>query len=781
MLKNYLKIAWRNLWKHKMFSLINIVGLGIAIPFALLSLIQVVVVFENDNFHPYQERTYRIITDITEKEGALTSYASSPFTLAENIKKTYPFIEQATTVCRGYGWQLENNGKRISVNPIYVEPQFFQMFTFPLDNGTFSEDPNTMVLSHEMAKTFFRNANPIGKTLTHPDYGLLTVTGVLKPYKRGTHFRSDAMVSIATYKKFSKEKLDNDRTAYTYVLVRPGTADATFASALNTTANDINRNSPLENKKLSFRRQPLPDISPDFENLQDNPYTEDYIDILVNLFMAIGIVLLAGFNYTNLTLARSLSRAKEVGVRKVTGALRHQILAQFICEAVVVALLGLTLGFTLLKLMQQFLHMPWIIWEADNNLILWLVFVTFTFFTGIIAGTVPAYLLSNFQPVNVLKGNVNPASFGKVSLKKGLIVIQLVVTCCFLVFITSFYRQFKYMATDNENFNRKNIYNITVTGNYKLIQNELAQQKEVERIGLVSTPFGGTSANCTVKKTEVSEAVNASYYAANAAFITNMNLKLIAGSNIPESTADSVSNFVLLNEQALYTLGLGSPYESIGKQIVLNDKQVIVAGVLKNFCYYIYQFGSNPLIMQYNPSQFQVLSVKVKDQMAASALKAAWLPIWKRHFRYQEFAFSDYEKELYERYNPSADMGFMGFASLSIFIISILGLIGMVTYDTEKRIKEIGIRRVLGASVTNVVRKLSSGYLNLLFIAACISTPLGLIIAYQVSQSFVFNNGVNMGLTIVLFGMVFLIALLVVVVQTAQAAFTNPVKSLRTE
>ncbi len=765
-----------------MFSLINICGLGIAIPFALLSLIQVVVVFENDNFHPYADRTYRIITDVTDKEGSLTHYASSPFTLAEKIKKTYPFIDLSTTVCRGSGSELENSGKRISVNPIYVEPQFFKMFSFPLEKGIFSIEPNTMVLSHEMAEIFFGNNNPIGKSLNHPDYGSFTVTGVLKPYKRGTHFRSDAMMSMATYKKFTGDNKETDLTAYTYVLVKNGTSNVTINAGLNLIAKDINKNTTIMNNKLAFRSQKLSKISPDFENLLNNPYTEDYIDMLVNLFMAIGIILLAGFNYTNLTLARSLSRAKEVGIRKVAGALPNQILAQFICEAVVMAFLGLVFGYGLLKLMHQFLHMPWIVWEADNNYTLWLVFISFTFFTGIIAGLVPAQILSKFQPVDVLKGNLNPSSFGKMSLRKGLIIIQLVVTTCFVFFIASFYSQFKYMATDNENFNRKNIYNISVSGDYKLLQNDIALQKDVERIGLVSTPFGGASSNCTIKKTLINQASNASYFAANASFVKNMNLKIIAGSNIPESNSDSASNFVLLNEQALYVLGLGSPAESVGKQIILNNNQpLIVKGIVKNFCYYIYQFSTDPMIMQYNPSQFKVLSIKTKNQVDASELKASLFPIWKKHFQYQEFAFSDYEQELYNHYNPAADMGFMGFVSLSIFIISVLGLIGMVTYDIEKRVKEMGIRKVLGASVTKVVYELSNSFLKLLLVAACISLPLGLLISYLVNQNFVFNNGININLMILMLGIVFLIALLIVIFQTSKAALANPIKSLRTE
>lgn len=781
MIKNYFKTAWRNLWKHKLFSFINIGGLGLAIPFALLSLIQVVVVYENDNFHANKERIYRIITEVKDANGSVIKYATSPLAIGEQLKRNYPFAEQTVTVCRGYGWELESSKKKIAVNPIYAEPSFFNVFSFPLEKGNIPVEPNTLVLTHEMAEIFFADANPVGKLLSHPDYGVFTVTGVLKPYKRGTHFRSDAVVSMATYKKFANENIEKDLTAYTYVLAKENTKANTMKAALISLGTSVNSKVSATKETLHFRSQPLTKISPDKENLRDNAYTEDYADMLVNLFMAIGIILLSGFNYTNLTLARSLSRAKEVGIRKVTGALRHQLVLQFICEAVVVAFFALLLGYGLLKIMEQNLHMRWLVWEADNNVALWLVFIVFTLLTGVLAGAVPARILSGFQPVKVLKGNISPVSFGRIGFRKSLMVLQFIATCCFVFFITSYYSQFKFMATDNENFNRKNIYNIAASGDYKLLYNDVVQYKDVEQIGLVSTPFGGTSANCIIKKDNTVENVAASYYAADAEFIENMQLKFAAGDNLP-NTGDSVSNLVVVNEQALYALNLGAPQEAIGKQIILNNEHaVIIHGVVKDFCYYIYQFDTQPLVMQYNPSQFHVLSIKAKEETAAASFKAALLPVWKKHFPHSQFSFTDYEDELYRRYNPGADMGFMGLVSFVIFIISMLGLIGMVTYNTEKRFKEIGIRKVLGASVSIVVKELSQGFVKLLLIAAAICLPLGYIIGYMVTNTFAFNGGVNIGLMFLLFCIVFAIAMLTVIVQAAASAVINPVKSLRTE
>ena len=781
MIKNYFIIGWRNLVKHKLFSFINIAGLGIAIPFSLLCLIQVVVVFEADNFHPYPNRTYRIITDIKEANASTSKYATSPFALSGNLEANYPFVEKTTPVIRAGSWELNSNIKKINVNPIYVEPSFFEIFSFPLEKGTIPELPNTLVITHEMAEVFFGTENPVGKILTHHQYGVFTVTGVLKPYKRNTHFRSDAMVSMATYKHFTKNNSKKDLSAFTYVLVKQNTAKKDIDAALAMTAANTNKEIP-SNQTFNYRKQLLTDISPAFEKLENDAYVESYKDIAVNLAMAIAIILLAAFNYINLTLARSLSRAKEVGIRKVTGALRYQLISQFVCEAILIAFMALIAGYVILNLMQRFIHLRWITWKVDNNIALWIVFILFTILTGIMAGFFPARILSGFQPVKVLKGTISPVSFGRIGFRKGLVVIQLVATCCFVFLIASLFSQFKYMATDNENFNRKNIYNISVTENYKLLQNDIALNKNVERIGLVSAPFGGMPSTCYVKKDNAENNSVASYYAANTDFIINMNLKFVAGKNLPASIGDSASNFVVVNEKAVFAMGLGSPQEAIGKSIYLNnEKLVMVQGVVKDFCYSIYQFATQPLVMRYDPTQFHVLSIKTKNDLAATDFKDEMQSVWKKHNPHDEFSFSDYEKELYNRYYPGADMQFMGMICFVVFVISIMGLIGMVTYNTEKRLKEIGIRKVMGATVSVIIKDLSIGFLKLIAISGAICIPLGYILSNSVINVFAFNNGIDLPLLLLLFCVIFLIALSTVVIKTATAAAANPIKSLRTE
>ena len=788
MIRNYFKIAFRSLWKNKLFSFINIFGLGLAMTFGLIALIQIQNVFEFDNFHPYPERTYRILTDFKDEKDKKIAYASSPFLLADKLKNDYGFVEKSTKVVRYFSGEMTNRLKAIRVNGIYVDPSFFDIFGFPLEKGSLPVAPNTVVLNHETAEKFFGTADPIGKTLTHHDYGIFTVTGVLKPYKyRGTHFRSDLMVSMATFTTLNKDKQDlknwSKYDTYTFVLINKNTQPEVLDRALGTIALQNKKDTDFGRTSHTYRRQALADISPDFEGLENNGYVDTILDLSVNFLMSLIIVALAGFNYTNLTLARSLSRAREVGVRKVSGAVRWQLIGQFITEAVVLAFFALFVAFISFQFIHQYIHLSWITWEVDNQLMMWGIFAGFTLLTGVIAGVLPARILSSFQPAQVLKGDLGPSSFGKISFRKSLTVIQFVVTLIYLTLNATMYSQFNYMATENENFNRKDILNVTLADNdYKLLTNEISRLTGVESIGVTSDPFGGGSSQYAIKakRTDINWA--ASYFAVDNHFIDNMKLTFVAGKNLPKATIDSSGNFVLLNENAVKTLHLGSSQEAIGKSIWLNnEKEAIVTGVVKDFCFSNYQFQVTPALFQYNPKQFHVLSIKTASGISESELVSSIETIWKRYHPYEAMVYNWYEKELYDRYFPGEDMKFSGIMTLVGFVIAIMGLLGMVTYSTEKRTKEIGIRKVMGANVNELMRLLSWSFLKLLFISGLIAFPLGYLTSFLFLQIFAFHTSVDIVLLAASFGIIFLIGICTIGFKTYQAALMNPVKSLKME
>lgn len=787
MIRNYLKIAFRNLWKNKLFSFINIMGLGLAIPFALLSLLQLQSSFEFDNFHPNSDRIYRIITDEKTTDGGTIKYASSPFLLADNLKNNYACVEKATKVVRDFSWELNNRLKTLQVNTIYIEPTFFEIFGFRLEKGSLPIEPNSLVLSHEMAEKFFGDINPVGKTLSHPTYGEFKITGVLKPFKKQTQFRSDVMISMATYQNIHKDATNAQSWAayntHTFVRLQANTQPQSLDLAINDIAKKSNLNLVSAKKTNLFHKQALKDISPSMEHLRNNPYVEDWLDISFNFAIPLMILLLAGFNYTNLTLARSLSRAREVGVRKVMGAIRGQLVMQFICEAVIIAFFALLIGVVILELMKQFIHVQWVTWEVENQAIIWFIFIGFALFLGILAGALPAWILSSFQPVNVLKGTLSPASFGKIGFRKSLTVIQFVVTMAFVFWIGHFYNQFDYMATENENFNRKGIFNISLADkNYQRLINDISKNKNVEQIGLTSLPFGAMPAQSALKANKNDQNVPTYYYSADRNFIENMSLKLLAGQNLPDTKSDSASSFVLLNEKAIQTLRLGSPKEAIGKTIILNNTaELQVVGIVQNFCHFHYQFEEQPLVFQYNPAHFQLLSVKTTENLSQDDFLAEIKTIWKKHYPYQQIVYSWYQQELYDRYYPAEDMKMMGMASIVILVIAIMGLLGMVTYSTEKRIKEIGIRKVMGASVWAIVKILSWSFMKLLLIAGLIALPIGYVSGLVILKVFTFHASINIGLMGAFFALILIIAIGTISYQAIKAALLNPVKSLKTE
>lgn len=786
MFKNYFKIAWRNLWKNKLFSFINIVGLALAIPFSLVSLIQVQNAYELDNFHKERDRIYRVITVEKPVNKSIVKWASSPFLLADNIKE-YPFVEGATHTVRDYGWELTNRLKTLSVNTLYVEPSFFEIFNFPLQAGTIPVQPNELVITSEKAKLFFGDVNPVGKILTHATYGGFKITGVLKPYKRGTQFRSDVMISMATYlnhhKQVTQPKGWADYEAFTYVKLQENAQEKSLLGALNDISKKSNEQITGAKKTHQFSPQRLKDISPAFDELLNNPYVDRASDFYFYFFFAIAIALLAGFNYTNLTLARSFSRAKEVGVRKVAGAARNQLVWQFVTEAIVIALLALLLGTVFMRIIKNNLYVGEINWDVDNQYILWIIYFVFTIVIGLIAGIFPAWILSGFQPVKVLKGNDGTASFGKLNLRRVLVVLQLVVSICFILFLGHMYNQFKYMATENDNFNRKNICNITLMGkNDMLFLNEVLKNRNVEQAGLTSMPFGSNATEYAVKANTNDENIRTSYFAADNYFVDNMNLKIIAGTNLPVSNSDSVGSFILVNETTVSSLHLGTAQEAIGKTVIINNNaELRIAGVVKDFCYSNYRYNVQPVILQYNPAEFHVLSVKTKAVLSQHAFKTDMERIWKKMYPHDAMVGSWYEKDMYEKYFPKEDMRFMFLLAFIIFAISLMGLFGMVTYSTEKRVKEIGIRKAMGASVSQIVKLLSWSYIKLLIIAGLIALPASYVSGFMFQKQFVFQVGLNYPLMILFFLGICMITIGTICIQVIRSASVNPIKSLRTE
>ncbi len=791
MFQNYLKIAFRNLWKHKLFSTINVLGLGLAMTFCFLQLIQVQSSFEKDAFHPYLERTYRIITDATGKDGKVYALASTPMPLAEKLKSGYSGIEKSTSLVRNFGGNLNNGIKTLKVSGIYVDAAFFDIFGFKLQYGKACVEPRTVVLEKETAERFFGNVNPVGKTLTDPELGTFTISGVfssLRPYT--SHLKSDVYVSMASFSELNKNiKSDNwlDYNAYTFVLLAKGSKLGALNRAISEVAQDNNRNIDFKDlKSHAYRAQQLSEISPDWENLLNNPYVEPIWKIGVSMLIPLIIILLAGFNYVNLTLTRSLSRGREVGVRKVAGAKRWQLVMQFLTETTVIAILALLIGYLGLLVIKSYVHVRWLNWEVQQTGLLWTAFLIFTIFTGIMAGILPARILSAYEPAQIMKGEVGPAGVGKIGFRKSLVVMQFVVALVFMTFTGISNSQFEYMATDNENFNRKNILNIPVSQkDFKLLANEMAKQADVERVGAASATLNETAGKGRISKITGSVDRNTPQdtyiYAADANFIENMKLKFVTGSNLPEASADTTVHFAVINERAVKVLGIDNPKEIIGQTIRFNETNIQVSGVIRDFCFMRYELPIAPLVLAYDPREIKVFSLEITEGADRDRTVASLAGVWKRFYPHESFVHAWYEQQLYEDYAEGGDQRFTGVIVFIVFVIAAMGLLGMVTYTTEKRTKEVGVRKVMGASVTQIMTLLSSGFIKLILIASVIAIPIGYFLGGLFLNIFTYRVGLGPAVFLTCFGSLLLIGLSTIGIQAYRTAITNPADTLRSE
>ncbi|MFB6454082.1 ABC transporter permease [Chitinophaga sp. Hz27] len=793
MLRSYFKSAWRNLWKHRLFTLINVIGLGLAMAMCLLIIIQVQSGFEIDSFHPYPNRIYRIISDVTNEEGKTFSMASTPLPLADKLAQEQSSVEDVAEVIRGFGGNFNNRIKTLSAWGQYVSPGYFKIFNFPLEKGQPAIAPYTVVLSHETAEKFFGNIDPIGKTLEQKDIGIFTITGVFAPMgKKRSHLDADIVVSMATYPLLNTASTQNEwlnYNAYTYVLLQKGTTAAQLDRMLAAVSTENKKHIDLTGlTDYRFEKQRLSEISPDFRGLMNNPGVEPWFKLLVNIIMLLILISLAIFNYTNLTLTRSLSRTREVGVRKVAGAARWQLVMQFLVESVLIAFCALLIGVLGLFAMKSYIHARWLVWEVQHPLLLWTAFTGFALLTGLTAGIVPARILSAAKPTAVLKGVLGPAGFGKIGFRKVLIVVQFAVSLIFMVGTAMMYSQFRYMATDNQNFNRKNILNIPLTAASQapLLRNEISRLPSVKTIGATSAPLNEAAGRIKITRKERTTAgmdpLDAFTYSVDATFIRNMKLTFVAGNNLPESGSDTTrGRFVVINEKAVASLGVTDPRSAIGQTMMLDSNEVIIAGVVKNFNFMRYEMPVTPLVLQYDPLSFKTLSLLVQEGTQQEALTASLQNIWKKLFPYEPFLFSWYEQQMYDSYMENEDLKINGVLILIVFVIASLGMLGVVTHSTEKRAKEVVLRKIMGAGMGQLMYLLSWGFVKLMLIAALIGLPLGGFLGYLFLHIFTYHASPGIGIYLVCLNSLAIVGIMTIGVQVYRAALINPANTLRQE
>ncbi|MFC1493318.1 ABC transporter permease [candidate division KSB1 bacterium] len=801
MIKNYLKVTFRALLKNKIFSFINIAGFALSMSICLMIIMYIKDQKCSDQFHENKNRIARVYTtdnEITYSE--VKGIATTPGLLAPHIKENYPFIEDAVRLRQMYG-NILFNGTAISIIGLYAEPSFLNIFSYPLQKGdpeTALRDPFSIIISETVASTYFGDDDPMNKTLTLENYGDFTVTGVLKKSDQKSHFGFQVLISFSTAASLENSGvLDTDMNNwssferyYTYVLLKDKNDHSRFKELLPEIANTIIPE-PM-NERYGFKLQHLLEINLGLTLWRRMPGTKISDELTIYSIIAAVLIFLACFNYIILSIARSLKRTKEIGLRKVIGSNRSQIIKLFLSETFIISLLSLITacifilwlipaynGIDAVENSRQQINI-----EQMKDIGLYIIFFLFTIGVGFLAGLYPALYLSSFKPVNALHGVSRIKGFSRLLTRKILLGMQLAVSLMSIIFIIYFYQLTDYWVSFDYGIETENFANVYIQDvKPEVFKNEVISNSNILGISFSNeVPVYGGQTATKIRTRNREELLNAFYYCADPEFINNFNIKLIAGRNFSNEFSTDIKKVIIVNEKTLQVFNLGSPNESIGKVLTLEDgSEVTIIGVLKDFNFYAPDEPIPAMFLRYVPEDFKYANISYAEGKK-DEIKSFLLDKWKKlddlhSFRYLFFdeAKQDLKNEMSGIMTISA--WFCGF----IIIIALLGLFGMTNYTTEMRTKEIGVRKVLGASVFTVTYYLSQNYIKLVLYTAVIAIPSAYILTELMFQEFAYRPELKIWVLPAVLIFIMILAIITVGSQTVKAASANPVNTLREE
>ncbi len=816
MFRNFIKVSLRNLWKNKTFSFINIFGLAVSMSICLLIILMLADQSEYDQFHQYKNRTFRILSDGGTKP---TMYASSPKPLAQALLEEYPIIEAATSLQTGLGGDATFQQKKMEMRGFFADRDFFDVFNFELIRGNKHlalKETRSIVLTKAFADKLFGSIDPLGQTITFEDRGLIhldiggignppkdwgtfTVTGILDADNYKSHLKFDALLSDETQKSLAAEEKfydvntdwKNYYDTYTFVRIREGKTEEDLQAALNDLV--VNKYAQFEDfeEDFGFVPQKLSRITPGIflNNLVSFRLPIEAYYFLA--FLAIVVMVSACLNYTNLSVARAVTRSKEIGIRKVTGAFKKHLITQFLGESILTSLFALMLAILLLVIIKPAFMALWINkylnFNLDENSSVYLVFFGFAILIGLIAGVVPAFHLSKFRPIIVLKNNKNPRS-SKIGLRKTLTISQFVVSLFFIVSTILIFRQTRHYINLEYGFSTDNIINIELQGNdFDVVANELKQLPEVERISACQhLPASGISSGASIRlEGNEDEHIGMGSFFIHPNFIENLDLEIIAGSNFDSYNRTDIEKSIIINEAAAYTLGFDAPADAVGSIVEMKGKEesIAIVGVVKDFRHRLPMFHEEiePMVFRNAKDKFSYINLKVSSndlQAIVNDIEKRWAKIDPAH----PLDYSFFDDQMASNYQILSDViAIIGFFAFMSITIACLGLLGIATYTVERRLKEIGIRKVMGAGELNITYQLSKGFIKLLIVSILIATPLVYFINNLWLQNFA--NRINFGFGTIFIGTLIMLILggLTIGSQTMRASKMNPSDILRNE
>ena len=800
MLRNYLKIAWRNIWKNKVFSAINIFGLSIGLACCILMFLLIQHELSYDKFNVQAKNIYRI-TSVMDGTDGKRNLAITPAPWAPLMKKDYPEIKNFVRLLKDEKATVGQTGEQhyYENDLLYSDSTFFDVFSFSLSKGNAAlalEQPNSIILSKETAIKYFGEADPIGKTLEINSFGRnfnVQVTGVANDIPSNSHFTFNGLISLQTLGDLSN--LWSFHMFQSYLLINNTASKAGLEKKFAGFVNKYIINNPAADGKQDIFLQPLTSIHLHSQMVGEIGTNGSATYVYVFTGIALFILLIACFNFTNLSTARSVSRAKEVGLRKVVGAERRQLIGQFLGETTLLAVIALILAVIIaaiaLPVFNQLSQRELSILDGNNYGLLFLL-VALVLFVGLLAGIYPATVLSSFKPVEVLKGKFQK-SFKGIAFRKVLVTFQFAISIALVAGTILVFKQLQFLQTKKLGFDKDNVAIITLprdTDSAKLQSLKLSLLNDPS-VTSVAAASSVPSANIPVNlvndgSIDLKKSSSMQMLFADNDFIRTMKMKIVAGRDFTGSYATDKSEGFVLNEEAVRKLGWENAEQAIGKtfqwvqpNVVLKAGKII--GVVQDFNITPLKSPVQPLVMHYFPGRFQYLYVRFNGSNGSNAVDAAGEK-FKALYPNQFFEYSFLDETLNALYASEKKLSkIFGYFSFLAILIACLGILGLSLYSIQQRIKEIGIRKVLGANVMSITSELMKEFFKPVLIAAVIATPVAWYGISKWLEEFAYRIQINWMVFVFSAVIVFAIAILTMSFQAIKAAKANPVKNLRTE
>jgi putative ABC transport system permease protein len=792
MIKNFFTIAFRQIVKNKTYSFINIGGLGIGLACCIAIGLYIADELSYDRFHP-NKNIYRVIEE-QEQAGIWYPVAVTPGVLAKELRHDFPQIEE---ICRiGRFWLvpvLTTDEKSIEANDVLVaDNSLFRMFQFPLlvgDPTKALQDMNDIVLSEKLAISLFgsnwRSKNILGKQLALNNDRILTIAAVAANAPDNSHIQFQALLSM----KYDEATSDNfgwrSNNYHTYIAVRP---DADINSLKSTLLHFIDKFT--SGRSITLGLQHLHDIHLHSDFAFETDWSKRSNVLYINIFLAVGaiVLLIAVFNFINLCTARAMNRAKEVGVRKVVGAVHRQLIVQFLTETFIMTALAITFALFVLQLCLPFLNDisgKSLIVPFDSRSFIALILLA-VFVLTFLAGLYPAFYLSVFKPAKVLKGVFTMRS--GTLFRKSLVVMQFTFSVILIIGTMVIYKQLIFLQNKNLGFDKERLIDVALKNNLRkeahLMKRDLENESSIAGATVITANLvdnNNSTGGIEWEGKSADDKILLTHLSVDPDFLSTTAMSLVAGRNFDLNIASDTISAFILNESAVKRMGWTSE-KAIGKKIVFWGTDGYVIGVVKDFHYKPMTNTIGPILLRYWPRSYNSsLIVKAQANRVSEAINVIE-KIYKKYDSQTSPSYQFIDQVLQNQYKLEQNTGriVMCFSILAI-IVSSLGLFGLATHTAEQRTKEIGVRKVLGASVSSIVNLLSRDFLKLVFISILLATPVAWWSMNKWLAAFAYKISIDWWIFFGAAAGVLAVAMFTVSSQSLKAALMNPVKTLRSE